>query len=102
MPFKKYFITLLANIIQQKHGLQQDAKDLNNKSRMLNFKTIQSILETIYMSKHLKTYVPKNGFDFLQMETQPVILANYVACMLSFFQCLYLTEQAVPGRIGIM
>ena len=44
------------------------------------------------MSNHLKSYVPDNGFDFLQMETKPVILANYIACLLSFFQCLFLTD----------
>ena len=59
---------------------------------MLNFKTIQSILETIYMSKHLKSYTPENGFDFLAMDTRPVILANYIAGMLSMFQCCHMIE----------
>ena len=54
------------------------------------------------MSTHLKSYVPENGFDFLQMSTKPVLLANYTACMLSFFQCLYLIEQAAPGQMSVM
>ena len=92
VPFKKYFMTLLTNIIQQKRILQPEAQEPDSRQRMLNFKTIQSILETIYMSKHLKSYTPENGFDFLAMETRPVILANYIAGMLSMFQCCHMIE----------
>ena len=46
--------------------------------------------------------MPENGFDFLEMETRPSTLANYMGCFLSFLSCLYLTDQVDPNKLGYM